>query len=119
MDILILFLYASGFFFNFSAVLGILRLPDIYTRLHSSSKNTTLGSLLITAGLALRAAQVGAGPAALKILLIAAVLLVVTPIGSHALARAAYKRGTPLWAGSVVDQYAEAPRPEVLDVSDR
>lgn len=119
MDTLILLLYLAGLFFNFSAVLGILRLPDIYCRLHSSSKNTTLGSLLIVAGLALRAAQAGAGPAVLKILLIAVFLLIVTPIGSHALARAAYKRGTPLWARSVVDQYAEAPRPEIEDVPDR
>jgi multicomponent Na+:H+ antiporter subunit G len=119
MDTLIVLLYAAGLFFNFSAVLGMLRLPDIYCRLHSSSKNTTLGSLLIVAGFALRAAESGAGPAVLKILLIAVLLLVVTPIGSHALARAAYKRGTPLWGRSVVDQYAKAPRPEVTDVSDR
>jgi multicomponent Na+:H+ antiporter subunit G len=113
MNTIILLLYIAGLFFNFSAVLGILRLPDIYCRLHSSSKNTTLGSLLIVAGLALRAAQADAGPAVLKVLLIAVFLLIVTPVGSHALGRAAYKYGTPLWARSVVDQYAEAPGLEV------
>lgn len=101
-------LYFFGVFFNLSAVVGILRLPDLYCRLHASSKNTTLGSLLILIGLALKVAQDGEIPAALKIMLIAAFLLIVNPIGSHALARASYKAGVPLWQGSVVDQSPEA-----------
>ncbi len=89
-------------FFNLSAVVGIIRMPNLYCRLHSSSKNTTLGSFLVVLGLALSEFQAGEGPAGIK------VLLMVTPIGSHALARAAYKYGVPLWEGSVCDQYAEA-----------
>lgn len=104
LDVIILVLYLFGLFFNLSAVVGILRLPDLYCRLHASSKNTTLGSLLILFGLALRIFQDGQAPAAIKILLIAVFLLMVNPIGSHALARASYKYGIPLWNGSVVDQ---------------
>ena len=100
-------LYIVGAFFNLSAVVGILRLPDLYCRLHSSSKNTTLGSLLILMGLALRDVQAGEGPAAIKLLAIAVLLLIVNPIGSHALARASYKHGIPLWPGSVIDQMPE------------
>ena len=107
MEVLIIALYIIGMFFNLSAVVGIIRLPDIYCRLHSSSKNTTLGSLLIAFGLVLRQFQSGEYPAGIKILLIAVFLLLVTPIGSHALARAAYKYGVPLWDQSVVDQYAD------------
>jgi multicomponent Na+:H+ antiporter subunit G len=106
MVIVLVVLYAGGLFFNLAAVLGIVRMPDIYCRLHSSSKNTTLGSTLIILGLAARAGLAGAWPAAAKILLIGLLLLLVTPIGSHALARAAYWQGIPLWEGSVVDQYA-------------
>ncbi len=108
MDVLIFMLYLAGAFFNFAGVVGIIRMPDLYCRLHSSSKNTTLGSLLILFGLTLREFQVGEGPAGLKVLLIGAFVLIVTPIGSHALARAAYKYGVPLWEGSVIDQYAES-----------
>jgi multicomponent Na+:H+ antiporter subunit G len=108
MPFIILALYLVGMFFNLSAVVGILRMPDLYCRLHSSSKNTTLGSFLVVLGLALSEFQAGEGPAGIKVLLIAAFLLMVTPIGSHALARAAYKYGVPLWEGSVCDQYAEA-----------
>lgn len=109
MNILIFLLYLAGLFFNFSGVVGIIRMPDLYCRLHSSSKNTTLGSLLIVLGLALREFGIGEGPAGLKVLLIGAFILTVAPIGSHALARAAYKFGVPLWEGTVIDQYADAP----------
>ena len=107
MSIIIFLFYLAGLFFNLSGVIGIIRMPDLYCRLHSSSKNTTLGSLLIVIGFALREAQMGEGPAAIKVLLIGALVLIVTPIGSHALARAAYKYGVPLWEGSVIDQYAD------------
>jgi multicomponent Na+:H+ antiporter subunit G len=104
LDLVIGFFYLTGAFFNLSAVVGILRLPDLYCRLHSSSKNTTLGSLLILVGLALRDLQFGESPAAIKLVGIAILILIVNPIGSHALARASYKYGVPLWHGSVVDQ---------------
>jgi multicomponent Na+:H+ antiporter subunit G len=103
--ILLMILYLLGLFFNLAAVVGILRMPDIYCRLHSSSKNSTLGSLLIVFGLGLRYAALGNLPAALKILFIGLLLMIVTPLGSHALARAAYVSGAPLWEGTVVDQY--------------
>jgi multicomponent Na+:H+ antiporter subunit G len=98
-------IYGFGLFFNFAAVVGIWRMPDLYCRLHSSSKNATLGSILVVIGLSLRYLQVGNLTAAVKILFIGLLLLVVTPIGSHALARAAYTIGVPLWSGTVVDQY--------------
>jgi monovalent cation/proton antiporter MnhG/PhaG subunit len=106
--VLILCLYVAGLFFNLAGVVGILRLPDIYCRLHSSSKNTTLGTLLIVAGLVLRELQAGAAPAGLKVAAIALLMLVITPIGSHALARAAYKNGAPLAEETVCDQYLES-----------
>ena len=111
LSFIILLFYVTGLFFNLTAVIGIIRMPDLYCRLHSSSKNTTLGSILIVIGLALRELQAGQIPAALKVLFIAVLLLVVTPIGSHALARAAYKFGVPLWEKTVVDQFAELPTP--------
>ena len=103
----LLFFYAAGCFFNLAAVVGIIRLPDIYSRLHSSSKNTTLGSVLVVLGLAIRQAVVGSWFESLKLLFIGLILLMVSPIASHALARAAYWSGVPLWEGSVTDEYAQ------------
>jgi multicomponent Na+:H+ antiporter subunit G len=102
---LVALLYLLGLFFNFTAVVGIIRMPDVYCRLHSSSKNTTLGSSLIIFGLAVRQLQNDALPSAVKLLFIGLLVMMITPIGSHALARAAYWFGVPLWEGTVVDQY--------------
>jgi multicomponent Na+:H+ antiporter subunit G len=107
--ILLILVYVLGLFFNLAAVVGIIRMPDLYCRLHSSSKNTTLGSMLIIIGLTIRQLQLGSIPAAIKILFIGLLLMVITPIGSHALARAAYRFGVPLWEGTVVDQYPSTP----------
>jgi multicomponent Na+:H+ antiporter subunit G len=107
-SILVAILYGLGLFFNLAAVVGIIRLPDVYCRLHASSKNTTLGSLLIVLGLVIRQAQNGAYPAVAKLLFIGLLLIMITPIGSHALARAAYLFGVPLWSGTVCDQYRAA-----------
>jgi multicomponent Na+:H+ antiporter subunit G len=107
--IVILFvIYGFGLFFNFAAVVGLWRMPDLYCRLHSSSKNATLGSLLVVFGISLRYLNSGDLAATLKTLFIGLLLLVITPIGSHALARAAYTIGVPLWSGTVVDQYPPA-----------
>jgi len=107
LDWLLLLLYGAGLFFNLAAVVGIIRLPDVYSRLHSTAKNTTLGSLLIILGLAIRQMVEGSWAASLKLLFIGLVLTIVSPIASHALARAAYWSGVPLWEGSVIDEYAE------------
>ena len=104
---IVLALYLAGLFFNFAAVVGIIRLPDIYCRLHSSSKNTTLGSLLIILGLALQEFREGAVAGPMKMLLIGIILMVAAPIASHALAHAAYRHGVPLWEKTVCDQYGD------------
>ena len=108
LELLLLFFYATGFFFNLAAVVGIIRLPDIYNRLHSSSKNTTLGSLLIIFGLVIRELFSGSWSTSVKLLFIGLILSMASPIASHALARAAYWSGVPLWEGSVTDEYAHS-----------
>ncbi len=106
LEVLLVLIYAGGFFFNLAAVIGIIRLPDVYNRLHSSSKNTTLGSLLIIFGLAIREVYLRSWFSSIKLLFIGLILIIASPVASHALARAAYWAGVPLWKGSVVDEYA-------------
>ena len=94
-----------GLFFSLSGVVGILRMPDVYTRIQCSSKTITMGALPV-----LIALVVGEGPLTNyggRALLVAVLLLVVNPASSHALARAAYKAGVPMWRGAVVDQARE------------
>lgn len=90
-----------GAFFALVASIGIIRLPDIYSRMHSASKAGTVGSGMMMIALALTA-----GDLATAIRAIAGVVffIMTAPIAAHLLAQAAYKTGYRLWDGSVVDE---------------
>lgn len=101
-DALVLGLAVIGLAFSLSGAVGILRMPDFYTRLQCSSKSVTMGALPL-----LLAVVVAEGPLTTygsRALLVAVLVLVVNPMAAHALARAAYRGGVPMWPGSVVDQ---------------
>jgi len=87
------------------ASLGLLRLPDLYTRMHASTKPATLGVSLGVAALALDSAALGI---AVRACLIVLFFLLTAPVAAHRLGRAAYRAGVPLWSGSVRDDLAEA-----------
>ncbi|MFQ3534609.1 MAG: monovalent cation/H(+) antiporter subunit G [Aggregatilineales bacterium] len=82
-----------GIAFSVIGVLGALRLPDVYTRLHASGKVSTLGLWGILLGAALLLD--GALPRALAL---AVFLVLVQPIASHAIAAAARRSGAPMAA---------------------
>lgn len=106
-----------GLAFSLSGAVGILRMPDVYGRIQCSSKTVTMGALP-----ALAALVVGRGvltPFGGRALLVAALLLVVNPAASHALARAAYKVGVPMWPGAVRDDPKAVPREDAEDASAR
>jgi multicomponent Na+:H+ antiporter subunit G len=96
-DILILL----GAIFHFSAGLGMLRMPDIYTRMQAGTKASTLGNTLVLLGIAFY------NPSwTLKLLILVYFVLMTNPVSSHALARAAYCIRVPLTRETAVD----APR---------
>lgn len=70
--------------------IGVLRLPDLFTRLHAAGITDTLGAASILVGLAL---QAGPTLIAVKLLLILGFLLFTSPVASHAVAKAALKGG--------------------------
>ena len=94
MTLLAKFLLLAGFFFVFTGVIGILRFPDFYTRLHSIGKTDTLGVALMITGLAL---QEHTTLGAIKILLIVIFISLANPTATHALGRAAYRSGLKPW----------------------
>jgi multicomponent Na+:H+ antiporter subunit G len=110
-EVFVIALAVIGVAFSLSGAVGILRMPDVYSRIQCSSKTVTLGALPLLIALA-----VGEGPISDyggRALLVAVLLLVLNPVSSHALARAAYKTGVPMWRGAVTDQVrqqAEANR---------
>jgi|SRR5919106_1214062 multicomponent Na+:H+ antiporter subunit G len=88
-----IFLVAGAFFLLVSCV-GLLRLPDFYTRAHAVGKAETLGSMLVLIGLAL---YNGATLSSLKLFLILVIIGVTNPTATHALTRAAMRSGLKIW----------------------
>ena len=90
-----------GLFFNTLGVIGILRFPDVYTRLHADTKATTFGSIFIGLAVVIWAIReaiqdVAAGAwvnLILHILVAVVVLCVTNATGGHAIARAAWRAG--------------------------
>jgi multicomponent Na+:H+ antiporter subunit G len=79
-----------GAVFSFLAALGVLRLPDLYTRLHAASKAGVLGAGLILAAVGIIS---GDWAVVLRAALGIAFLLLSTPVAAHLLARAGFKAG--------------------------
>ena len=69
---------------------GVLRMPDLYTRMHAASLTDTLGTLLLLGGLML---QSGLSLATFKLLAVAVFLLLTAPTATYALANAALLAG--------------------------
>ena len=87
-------LLSIGLLFILTAVIGILRLPDFYSRLHAMGKCDTLGVVLVLLALAL---YHGLSLNSVKILLIAVAIWLANPTATHALGRAALRAGFTPW----------------------
>lgn len=79
-----------GAMFSVLAAIGILRLPDLYTRMHAASKAGTMGAGLMLLALALIALD---GAVILRAVVGFVFLLLTAPVSAHLLARAAYLTG--------------------------
>ncbi|MFH1723587.1 MAG: monovalent cation/H(+) antiporter subunit G [Elusimicrobiota bacterium] len=94
-------LLGSGFLFILFGIVGVLRLPDFYSRLHAQGKCDTLGVTLMLGGLALHELAGGLSPervlVALKILAILVFIALANPTATHALGRAALLSGLAPW----------------------
>jgi multicomponent Na+:H+ antiporter subunit G len=86
-------------------VYGVVRLPDVYTKLHASSKAAFLG----VSGLLL-AAALGGDPAIIaRVVLTLAVLVVTTPVAAHVIGQAAYARRERMRAPGAIDESRVTP----------
>ena len=98
-------LVVIGSIFALTASIGLLRLPDLYTRMHAVSKAGTLGSCVMLIALAVYADDLAVTTRALGGVVF---FLLTAPVSAHLLAKAAHASGLALWQHSVVDDYAKA-----------
>lgn len=91
----------TGAVFGLLAAIGIVRLPDLYTRLHAASKAGVVGTGLILLAVALISTD---GAVALRAVLGIIFLLLSTPVAAHLLARAAYKSGESPTVVTTIEQ---------------
>lgn len=94
MTILIGVLLFAGLFFHAVAALGVIRMPDFYTRLHAVSKAETLGLLFTVAALMV---WTGFTLTAVKVGFVAVFLFLANPTSTHAIGRAAMRTGLKPW----------------------
>lgn len=95
-----------GMGFSLVTALGLIRLPDVYTRAHAASKSATLGVMSILIGVIIYFVTED-GFFSSRVLLGILFVLITAPIGGHLIARAAYYSNVPLWKSSVRDDLSK------------
>ncbi len=90
MPVLVAVMISIGLFFLVVAAIGMIRLPDIYTRSHAVALTDALGAFFLLTGLAM---YHGFTTNTLRILVVLALLYAVNPVISHATVRAALRSG--------------------------
>lgn len=94
LDWLSYLLVVSGGAFFFAGTLGLLRFPDVYTRLHALTKADNLGLGLVSAGVILQSESFAG---ALKVLLIWLLVLLTSSSACYLVAAAALRSGVKAW----------------------
>jgi multicomponent Na+:H+ antiporter subunit G len=115
-EVIVSCLLLIGLVFTFAGSLGLLRLPDIFCRMHATGKSSTLGvsSIVLASFVYFLATD---GGASIKELLTIVFIFLGGPVGAHMIARAAYRSQVPLHDRTIVDEWktieeevAEPPR---------
>lgn len=101
LDVASAVLLLLGVSFSVIAGIGLVRLPDVFSRMHAATKPATLGLVLVLLGALLR---VDSGGDAAKLLLVGAFTFLTAPVGAHVLGRSAYRAGAGDLDRLVVDE---------------
>ena len=87
-------LIVVGLFFALAGTKGIIKMPDTFSRMQASTCVNTMGVIGVAVGALLYAIFImGSAGTASKIAVIALLIITVNPIGSHAIAKGAYRAG--------------------------
>ena len=108
MNIVICIFIALSLFFAFAGVVGMLRMPDTYSRMQVSTCISTFGVLgVIIGGILYSIFMLGNSEMAIKLAVLGVFYIITNPIASHALAKGAYWHGVRPEKEMVCDKYRE------------
>jgi multicomponent Na+:H+ antiporter subunit G len=102
-DLLASLAVVLGVIFALLSAAGILRMPDVYTRLQVATKASSLGVGLLMLGVAVHFGDLGV---TVRALLVVAFIFLTAPVSAHLIGRAAYIAGAPLAPGTSPDELA-------------
>lgn len=114
LDILSGLLLAGGSFFIVVGAIGLIRLPDVFARMHGAGVADTLGAGLFVAGLMV---QGGLTLITVKLFLILVFFFFVSPTSSYALANAALSQGLKPWTRDDTGQTDETEKEETSSIT--
>lgn len=100
-DIITAVVWLAGSGFALLAAIGVLRMPDVFTRMQASTKASTLGLGCLLLGAAI---QMGDFASFIRVASIGAFVLLTTPVAAQVIAKASYVADVPLWKGTVLDE---------------
>ncbi len=99
-----------GSLLSLVAAVGVLRLPDLFTRMHAATKTGTVGVSVIAIGMMIHFDTITVTS---RGVLVIAFFLLTAPVAAHMIARAAYKSGVSLWILTRIDEWkAQGTSPE-------
>lgn len=108
MRIVIDILIGLSILFALAGVVGMIRMPDAYTRMQSSTNVSTFGVLgVLIAGILYSIIYLGDISMAIKMGVLIVFYLITSPIAGHAIAKAAYRSKVPASPKTIVDKYGE------------
>lgn len=107
-----------GAAFMLLASIGVLRLPDLFTRMQAATKAATLGSAFLLLAVTVHFGELGVTTRALATV---AFILLTAPVAAHMIGRAAYFVAVPLWEKTITDELRGRyePTTHILASADR
>ncbi|MGR3318211.1 MAG: monovalent cation/H(+) antiporter subunit G [Candidatus Anammoxibacter sp.] len=90
-----------GSIFVLLAAIGIVRFPDLFTRMHAATKASSFGVVLMLIAVAV---YFGDAWIIFEVVLVISFIYLTAPVACHMIARAAYFLNIPMWEGTVVDE---------------
>lgn len=101
---LVMLMLIVGTGFVLLSAVGVFRMPDLYSRMHASTKAGTLGVSCLVFAAAIHFGDLGISTRAL---LVIAFLFLTAPVAATMIAHAAYSAEVPQWKGTVLDELRE------------